>query len=147
MNSNLVLTEINIYPVKSLRGISLKEVEVEDRGLKFDRRWMLVDQYGEFITQRLNSKLALLQPIIRDKYFEVHEINNENDNIKSPISIDSGNEIKVKIWQDTVIAYSAANHINNWFSNYLGAPCSLVYMLDSTQRKVDQNYSKNNAGI
>ena len=38
------LSEINIYPVKSLKGISLNEAMVEDRGLRHDRRWMLVDE-------------------------------------------------------------------------------------------------------
>ena len=50
--SNFLLTQINIYPVKSLPGISLKESFIEERGLKYDRRWMLVNEQNVFITQR-----------------------------------------------------------------------------------------------
>ena len=48
----LTLTEINIYPIKSLAGISLQSSEVEGRGLKYDRRWVLVDAANTFYTQR-----------------------------------------------------------------------------------------------
>ena len=55
------LTEINIYPVKSLGGISLDEAEVTDRGLKYDRRWMLVDEANGFLTQRVRPQMSLIK--------------------------------------------------------------------------------------
>src|SRR4030095_16618002 len=55
------LSEINIYPIKSLAGIPLDEALVEDRGLQFDRRWMLVDGDRKFITQREVPKMALVK--------------------------------------------------------------------------------------
>ncbi len=55
------LTEINIYPIKSLKGISLQESLVEKRGLAFDRRWMLVDENNKFLTQREMPKMATLE--------------------------------------------------------------------------------------
>jgi len=57
---NYNLTQINIYPIKSLGGISLQSSLVEERGLQYDRRWMLVDEQNKFITQRLHPKMALL---------------------------------------------------------------------------------------
>ena len=48
----MYLSEINIYPIKSLGGISLKESLIEERGLQYDRRWMLVDEKGDFLSQR-----------------------------------------------------------------------------------------------
>ncbi len=59
--SNYNLTQINIYPIKSLGGISLQSSLVEERGLQYDRRWMLVDEQNKFITQRLHPKMALLK--------------------------------------------------------------------------------------
>lgn len=55
------LTELNIYPVKSLGGISLNEAEVTDRGLKYDRRWMIVDSDEKFLSQRTHPQMALLK--------------------------------------------------------------------------------------
>ena len=46
------LTAINKYPVKSLKGTSLNNADIDEFGIKNDRRWMLVDTDGEFVTQR-----------------------------------------------------------------------------------------------
>ena len=46
-----VLSALNIYPLKSASGISLKNIEMEQRGLPYDRRWMVVDASGQFMTQ------------------------------------------------------------------------------------------------
>ena len=66
------LTEINIYPVKSLGGISLKSSLVEERGLKYDRRWMLVNENGILFTQREHPQMALLQPVIENRSLKVY---------------------------------------------------------------------------
>ena len=55
------LSEINIYPVKSLAGISLQEAKIEARGLQYDRRWMITDKQGKFFTQRELPKMATIK--------------------------------------------------------------------------------------
>ena len=57
----LTLSEINIYPIKSLGGISLQSSEVEERGLKYDRRWVLVDESNTFFTQSDFPEMALIK--------------------------------------------------------------------------------------
>jgi uncharacterized protein len=52
----LILSEINIYPIKSLAGISLQSSEVEERGLKYDRRWVLVDETNTFLHREIFLK-------------------------------------------------------------------------------------------
>jgi len=69
--NKLTLKEIHIYPIKSLGGISLQSVKVEERGLQHDRRWMLVDKNGMFLTQREHPQMALLQVNINDDVLEV----------------------------------------------------------------------------
>ena len=49
---DLTLTQINIYPIKSLSGISLSEANVTPRGFDLDRRWMVVDAAGQMISKR-----------------------------------------------------------------------------------------------
>ncbi|MCX8104370.1 MAG: MOSC domain-containing protein, partial [Ignavibacterium album] len=66
MKNNMYLSQIFIYPIKSLGGISLNEAIVEERGLRFDRRMMLVDKNGIFMTQRNFPQMALLKPKIVD---------------------------------------------------------------------------------
>ena len=56
----LKLSEIFIYPIKSLGGISLQSSIIEKRGLQYDRRWMLVDENNKFTTQRNHPQMSLL---------------------------------------------------------------------------------------
>ena len=57
----MYLSEINIYPIKSLAGISLKESKIERRGLEFDAYRMLVDENNKFLTQREFPKMATVK--------------------------------------------------------------------------------------
>jgi len=77
---NLKLSEIFIYPIKSLGGISLNRGFVELRGLQYDRRMMLVDQDGKFLTQRTYPQMALLKTSINDDTLVIRDSRN-NDSI------------------------------------------------------------------
>ena len=61
----MTISELFIYPIKSLGGISVTEAVVEDKGFRYDRRFMLVDPDGDFMTQRTNHQMALLDVAIR----------------------------------------------------------------------------------
>src|SRR5262245_1714700 len=54
----LTLSALHVYPVKGLKGIDLGEARCTERGLEFDRRWMVVDADGEFLSQREMPKMA-----------------------------------------------------------------------------------------
>ena len=60
------ISEINIYPIKSLKGISVDSAVVEARGLEYDRRWMLTDRAGKFLTQREFPRMALVSVWIEE---------------------------------------------------------------------------------
>lgn len=137
------LTEINIYPVKSLSGISLKNSFVEDRGLKYDRRWMLVYENGMFFTQREHPQMALLQPVIEDSCLKIFHKHDKTKAVSIPPKPDSESEIDVIVWDDKVIAQTYSEEIDKWFSDTLGFKCRLVCMPDSSERKVNPGYAKN----
>src|SRR3981081_1310802 len=61
-----IITQLNIYPVKSCRGIALAEGLLTDEGLEYDRQWMIVASRGEFLTQRELPRLALIGTSVRD---------------------------------------------------------------------------------
>ena len=67
------VSEINIYPVKSLGGISVNESIVEKRGFQFDRRWMLTDKNGDFFTQREFPKMATLSIELNENGLEIFD--------------------------------------------------------------------------
>ncbi len=138
------LSEINIYPVKSLGGISLQSAEVTDRGLQYDRRWMLVDEAGKFLTQRKYPQMALVQ--VEVSLSGLHFQHKLKKKLLLNISHNefTGNELDVIVGDDTVKAALYEKHVNNWFSDLLGLNCKLVYMKDEMRRQVDKNYAMNN---
>ncbi len=141
--SNYNLTQINIYPIKSLGGISLQSATVEERGLQYDRRWMLVDEQNKFITQRLHPKMALLTVEINNDLLTIKDKQNKLSPLTIlPLPYDE-EEINVQIWKDDVTAIKYSHDVNDWFTEAIGFKCCLVYMPDSTKRKVDPKYANN----
>jgi len=139
----LTLSEINIYPIKSLAGISLQSSEVEERGLKYDRRWVLVDETNTFFTQRDFPEMALIKVEIENSGLKLqHKIKNVEPLI-IPFVFDHSKKDKVIIWDDTVVGEFYNQSIDDWFSAILGTKCHLVKMPETTKRIVDESYVKN----
>ncbi len=141
------LQDIYIYPIKSLGGIRLEQAQVDIKGFQWDRRWMLVDENGQFLTQRTIHKMALLQVELREK--ELLVFHKQNSEISLSISFEHETEdfIPVTVWSDTVEGQIVSPSANQWFSAFLGQPCQLVYMPDSIQRKVDPQYAENGENV
>lgn len=72
----LKVSEIWIYPIKSLGGIRLTSAKVIQKGLQYDRRWMLVDEQNGFLTQRVHHQMALFKLSVEKSGFTI--VNNEN---------------------------------------------------------------------
>lgn len=135
------ISEINIYPIKSLKGISIDEGAIEDSGLQFDRRWMLVDGENRFMTQREHPKMATVKVSVNGIGLTV-----EADNagpIFVPGAPESNGEVleTVTVWNSTVKAAVNSNEVNHWFSNVLNFECRLVTMTENTNRLVDPDYA------
>lgn len=143
MTNKYFLSEINIYPIKSLGGISLQSATVEERGLQYDRRWMLVDEQNMFITQRLYPKMALLKVEIKNDLLTIkHKQNNFPPLTVQPFPYNA-DEINVQIWKDNITALKYNHDVNDWFAEAIGLKCSLVHMPHSTKRNVDPEYANN----
>ena len=138
--SNFLLTQINIYPVKSLPGISLKESFVEERGLKYDRRWMIVNAENVFITQRNFPNMVFINIEIDGDNLVLKHKKKNLEELKIPISSSPKDEIKVHVWDDICLANVYENKINQWFSNAIESECKLVYMPNSTERRTSTKY-------
>jgi len=136
------LTEINIYPIKSLAGISLQSSEVKERGLKYDRRWMLVYENGMFFTQRNHPQMALLQPRLVNGTIQISHKQPKMNDLTIPSVPDGDSKIEVTVWDDKVSAQTYSREIDEWFSEALEVRCRLVYMPDSTERNVNPKYAK-----
>ncbi len=136
---HVYLSEINIYPVKSARRVGLDEAHVERQGLRGDRRWMLVDENGDFITQRSEPRLALVHAGLEDGALTIAA--RDMPSIRIPVPPLEQTTRQVRVWNDTVAAVEANGAAGSWFTRYLDRPARLVYMMEPTGRKVDAEYA------
>lgn len=139
----LTLSEINIYPIKSLGGISLQSSEVEECGLKYDRRWVLVDDNNTFFTQRDFPEMALIKVAIEQKGLKLQHKTKTVEPLLIPFEFKHSKTEKVVIWNDTVTGEFYNVLIDDWFSDIIGIKCHLVKMPETTKRVVDVSYAKN----
>lgn len=139
----LKLSEIWVYPVKSLGGIQLQESNVTDRGLELDRRWLLVDDSGRFLSQREYPELALFKPEIAGDFLRIiHRVLLESIDIPlRPVFSNAASKIEVTVWEDAIEAFEVSQAITDWFTKLLGFSTRLVYMPDESKRKLDPDYT------
>jgi uncharacterized protein YcbX len=139
----LTISELNIYPVKSLRGISVKSANVTDRGFKHDRRWMLIDHFGNFMTQREYPQMAFINVEIKNNGLIVYHRKKKDLNEHFiPINTSNPKLITVPIWDDTCSAITVGKDSDKWFTEALGVECILVYQPFESHRLVDREYAK-----
>ncbi|GAB4365325.1 MAG: MOSC domain-containing protein [Calditrichia bacterium] len=140
-----VLDQIILYPLKSARGIPLSRSEVEIRGLKFDRRWMLVDSNGQFLSQRRFPRLALIDVEIEpdELIFSAPHFGR----ISLPLETISSQRISVQIWTDVCQGIPVSPEADSWFSKFLKIPCRLVYFPENSNRPIDPGYSINSYSL
>lgn len=135
----LTVSELYIYPVKSLGGISLSKAKVTDRGFEYDRRWMLVDDQHRFLTQREHPQMALLKVAFEEEGLSV--THPDKGAVHIPFKGNEQHSSEVVIWNDACTGMFVDPALDQWFSNALGISCRLVHMPESTRRQVDLTYA------
>ncbi len=147
MEKKLIVQDIFIYPIKSLGGIRLSEAVVEEKGFQHDRRWMLVNEEGVFVSQRDYPQLALFSVDLGENELIVYQRNNKENSIQIPFDESTGPELMVTIWDDQVLAKVVHPEISQWFSEILGLEVNLVVMPENSHRKVDPRYAVNGESV
>jgi uncharacterized protein YcbX len=137
----LRISQLNIYPVKSLGGISVDTARITDRGFEHDRRWLLIDPNGVQITQREVPAMALLQPAITPTGLTItHRPSGQK--LEIPFEPATNDLVKVQCWDDTVTAQFVSRVADTWFGELLKLSCRLVYMPETTKRQTDLQYTE-----
>lgn len=141
----LSVSQLYIYPIKSLGGIAINKSVVTFRGLQYDRRYMLVDENNLFLTQREYPAMALLRTAIERDNLLVYHKNALSSKLILPLVPEPTNtNSMVKVWDDWCEGQYINKEADDWFSAQLGVSCRLVYMPESTNRKVDDKYALHN---
>jgi uncharacterized protein len=134
------LTAIHIYPVKSLGGLSLKAATVTARGLANDRRFLVVDSEGEFLTQREYSQMATVWVDIDGDAMTLSAP--DVDAVEVPCEPAKQATRKVRVWNSVVDAHAVSAEADRFLSDYLGMSCQLVYMPDDSVRSINPDYAR-----
>jgi uncharacterized protein YcbX len=137
--SSVIVTELNIYPVKSLRGLTLAAMSLGSMGPAWDRRWMLVDGSGRFISQREEARLCLVDVALDQG--QMHLSAPQQTPISVPVD-GAGHSCAVRVWDDRVEAIDCGDEVARWCGDFLQRDCRLVYMPDSYHRQVDLDYGR-----
>ena len=128
----LRLDQIHIYPIKSCAGIELESSPVHSRGFPLDRRWLLIEKDGKFISQRSTPSLGQIK------------ISSDNDHLlitadgKRALNLQVGgaspSTIKAEIWKDSVEGWWVGQDCDDWFSDVIGREVHLIHMDESVSR-------------
>jgi uncharacterized protein YcbX len=135
------ISALYIYPVKSLAGIQLEQSQLSEFGLHNDRRWLIVDEDGLFMSQRTTPKMATIKTALKDG---VLMLSHKDKKIKVPKAISKSKTIQVTVWNDSLNAQLLSCEVDEWLSEILGQTCHLVYMPKSAERQIDKDFAKEN---
>jgi hypothetical protein len=130
------IRSLHVYPVKSCRGIDLDAAQLAQRGLAWDRSWMIVDQAGRFLTQRTQPRLACISTALDDDGLVLRVDGQPPLTLPfDAVGTEAADLVTVRIWDDTVSAAHCGAATEAWLSRALGTPARLVRATPATQRQ------------
>ncbi len=144
------LSRIRVYPLKGAAGIDLHETELDEFGIPGDRRWMLTDQAGGFLSQRSHPRLCLIRssrvgpipgelPAGDEGLDFTLEAPGMDPLFLHPVASEVWSE--VRLHKDKLSVMSGYDEEDRWFSEFLGEPCHLVFIPREVNRAVDPEFA------
>lgn len=120
------LSGLFIYPVKSLRGLAVSSATVDDLGLVGDRRFLVVDEKGQFLTQRVLPRMALIETALTTRDLVLRAPHTGACSV--PLAPDPAAPLlNVRVWKsEGLLAEDCGTEVAVWLSQFLRTPCSLV---------------------
>ena len=136
----MVLSELWLYPVKSLAGFSVSQSLLEPFGLQHDRRWMVVSaESGEFVSQRSHPEMCLIMVELLASGIRMQHRDGAALSVNRPV----GDVIQyVTVWGDRCRGWDAGDEAASWLTDHLQTDCRLVYFPEDEVRQVDLNYAQ-----
>jgi uncharacterized protein YcbX len=133
------VSQLFIYPIKSCRGIRVDSARVVERGFEMDRRWMVIDEQGSFLTQRELPRLALVRTELDQDAILLSGPGKDRFRLTEPS--EAAPEIQVQVWSHHG-GGAVSEEASSWISRFLLRPALLVYMRDSHRRPVSPKYAE-----
>lgn len=134
-----ILSQIFVYPIKSLSGIQANSWPVVATGFQYDRQWMLIDNNRHFISQRSLPRMALINTDIQNQQLLLSA--QGMNPLTLTLAPTSGELIRSTIWHDEVDTMAVSEEADQWFSRFLQKECRLVYQPTDSVRAVNPDFA------
>jgi uncharacterized protein YcbX len=134
----VIIDELNIYPLKSGRGIAKSVVRLAATGFEWDRHWMITDSKGSFLTQRTHPSLACIQPELSETGLTLSAPG------LNPLTLPlraGGNPVSVQVWSDHCEGLDQGEAASAWASAALAQPARLVRVPDHPRRTANPQFA------
>lgn len=138
--AEITVSGIFFYPVKSLAGIELDRAGLDPCGIRYDRHWMLVDQEGEFLSQRQLPRMALIRTRLAADRLCLNA--RGMPDLMVPLTGGVEANLEVRVWQDRCLARTVGFEADRWLSRFLDRECRLVYLPGDSVRRLDPDYAR-----
>lgn len=136
--STVEVTELNVYPVKSMRGTALARVSLTATGLEWDRQWMVVDAKGTFLSQRTHPQLARVVPEVRGEALQLSAPG--LGTLSVPLRLE-GTPVPVRVWDDNCVGVEQGSEAHTWVSRALGQSVRLVRVAPDFGRRANAKFA------
>ncbi|MCV6610946.1 MAG: MOSC domain-containing protein [Amphritea sp.] len=128
------LSQLTVYPIKSTAGIQLDRALLRYAGLAFDRRFVLSDSRGKFITARTHPRLLQIRSALCPEGLWLTAPDQPALQVEYKALRSDYNPVSV--WGENISAQRSPEACNQWFSEFLGQPCELLFFGEQSERQV-----------
>ncbi|MBZ0222411.1 MAG: MOSC N-terminal beta barrel domain-containing protein [Dokdonella sp.] len=133
------VSALHVYPIKSCAPWTVDEAVVGPRGFEGDRRWMIVDGDGQFITARKQPRLVLIHAQAAGAALQLRAPEMPVLRLQAAPDLP---RITAQVWKSTVQAQAANAEADAWISAFLGQSARFVHMDDACVRAVSAEYGR-----
>ncbi|XP_015212667.2 molybdenum cofactor sulfurase isoform X1 [Lepisosteus oculatus] len=139
------LTNIFLYPIKSCAAVEVREWPIGERGLLYDRIWMVVNVNGVCLSQKQEPKLCLIRPHISLQHSKLSLSAEGMSLISVPLEGSSQEKQTVQVCQtkvcgDRVQTVDCGDEVAGWISEFLGKTCRLIRQRADFSRNVKKGH-------
>lgn len=135
---NPTLARIHVYPVKSCAALNPEQAQVESRGLAGDRRWMVIDADGKFVTARKHPRMVLIRVNLTDDALQLSAPDMPGLQLRPATQ---GTRVAARVWSSDVSAIPASEEADAWISRYLGFSARFVHMDQACSRTIESSHA------
>lgn len=137
------VTELFVYPLKGAAPVRLTAAALDAFGIRHDRRWMVVDDDGCFITAREQPRLLQIETSFDGDVPVLSSPRAGELRLDAHTAAQSARPagMRVRVWNDTVDAIDQGDAAAAFITNHLGFTARVMHMPATTLRQADRDYA------